>query len=178
MQLWTKGEMKRGVTQSQMCAEWGVGRAERDYWEEKRRQEGCRDGDEGSLGPLWKKGRGERLRTFQRSLTCSNQVYLMPFRFTVCFTLTEMPLFRSCHRQRLVWLMMWSGETGSWKHGLPHRCAVQHLHIFLWHTCTLTLQRRTERATLYASLPSFSLIHSLFFTNLFVRAWVESVHLE
>ncbi len=60
MQLWTKGEMKRGVTQSQMCAEWGVGRAERDYWEEKRRQEGCRDGDEGSLGPLWKKGRGER----------------------------------------------------------------------------------------------------------------------
>ncbi len=126
--------MKRGVTQTQMCAEWGVGRAERDSIE--RRREDRKDAGMGMKG-LWDpygrrdEGKGERLRTFQRSLTCSNQVHLMPFRFTVCFTLTEMPLFRSCHQQRLVWLMMLSGETGSCKHGLPHRCAVEHLHIFL-----------------------------------------------
>lgn len=56
-----KGERKRGVTQPQMCAEWGVGRAERDPIE--RRREDRKDagmGEEGSLGPLWKKGRGEK----------------------------------------------------------------------------------------------------------------------
>lgn len=51
MQLWTKRERKRGVTQPQMCAEWGVGRAERDPIE--RRREDRKDagmGEEGFLG--------------------------------------------------------------------------------------------------------------------------------
>lgn len=51
MQLWTKRERKWGVTQPQMCAEWGVGRAERDPIE--RRGEDRKDagmGEEGLLG--------------------------------------------------------------------------------------------------------------------------------
>ncbi|KAL1255262.1 hypothetical protein QQF64_013323 [Cirrhinus molitorella] len=69
-----------------MCAEWGVGRAERDPIE--RRREDRKDagmGEEGSLGPRMKRRGKKRKATATHLSTCSNQVqHLMPFRFTAC----------------------------------------------------------------------------------------------
>lgn len=160
-------ERKRGVTQPQMCAEWGVGRAERDPIE--RRREDRKDagmGEEGSLGPRTLMDEGTRgirarLRTFQHAATkCS---ILCPFvlqRARVA-SFPELPSATPCvandvkRRDRV--LEARAASTASAHTNSP----------------------KTARACHTARLSSFLLSHALFiFLDLFVRAWVESVLLE